>query len=59
MDNQTSQEDPTKGIKRQRFEDVDVETYIKYIEQAEELITRGYVGGVSTLALAKRLWEKA
>jgi hypothetical protein len=39
------------------FSEVDTSTWLKYLEQAEELKKRGYVVGVPTIVLAEKLWK--
>jgi hypothetical protein len=57
MDNQISLGVRIVDTKPKNFSEVDTETHLKYLEQAEELKKRGYVVGVPTIVLAEKLWK--
>ena len=49
----------TVDTKPKKFSDVDVKTYLKYIDQAEELIRKGYLSpDTSVRLLAEKLWKQ-
>lgn len=41
------------------FHDTDYATWIKYMNQADELVSKGYVHGIRIQALAEKLWKQS
>lgn len=46
-------------IKTKSFRDIDYATWIKYMNQADELVSKGYVHGIRIQALAEKLWKQS
>lgn len=41
------------------FRDTDYATWIKYMNQADELVSKGYVQGIRIQTLAEKLWKQS
>lgn len=49
----------TEVSQPKNWNETDYATFIKYMNQADELISKGYVYGVRTQTLAEKLWKQS